>query len=140
MGEPAICDPITEEPKESKDVETIIAAAHTKEVSCAKPAYVCRTEQVEGELEDGAEVIIQTPPGQRSSSSNADQVLEWLSQTVHLCEYYALLVENGFDSLDRLADVTMEDLTHIGVVKLGRQKSIIKHARALSSDAEATSF
>ena len=51
-----------------------------------------------------------------------DEVIVWLSQTVGLEQYYAVLVYNGFDTLDRVSDITTADLEKIWIAKLGHQK------------------
>lgn len=43
---------------------------------------------------------------------------EWLS-AIGLNQYYQTLVQNGYDNMDFISDITLEDLKEIGITKLG---------------------
>lgn len=43
----------------------------------------------------------------------------WLSM-IGLSQYYKLLVENGYENIDFITDITWEDLQEIGITKLGK--------------------
>ena len=45
--------------------------------------------------------------------------------------YIGLMIENGFDSLDIIKTLTIQDLVDIGVDKLGHRKKIINEIRKL---------
>ncbi|XP_060716252.1 caskin-1 isoform X1 [Tachysurus vachellii] len=49
---------------------------------------------------------------------------EWLSQ-IGLSQYYQTLVQNGYDNMDFVSDITLEDLQEIGITKLGHQKKLM---------------
>lgn len=57
----------------------------------------------------------------------ATSVLGFL-KSVKLDQYHAVLDENGFDTMDSLAEITVEDLTEMKV-KLGHARLIIKHLK-----------
>lgn len=44
---------------------------------------------------------------------------EWLS-AIGLNQYYQTLVQNGYDNMDFISDITLEDLKEIGITKLGK--------------------
>lgn len=43
----------------------------------------------------------------------------WLSM-IGLSQYYKVLVENGYENIDFITDITWEDLQEIGITKLGK--------------------
>ncbi|XP_060083037.1 caskin-2-like [Ylistrum balloti] len=51
-------------------------------------------------------------------------VMEWL-HLLNLEQYHATLVNQGYDSVDYVTDITWEDLEEIGIQKLGHQKKIM---------------
>lgn len=42
----------------------------------------------------------------------------WLSM-IGLAQYYKVLVDNGYENIDFITDITWEDLQEIGITKLG---------------------
>ncbi|XP_076309518.1 uncharacterized protein LOC143224925 isoform X2 [Tachypleus tridentatus] len=64
-----------------------------------------------------------------------DTLLQWL-QLLRLEEYYETLCHQGYNSVDRVTELTWEDLEEIGIQKLGHQKKImlaIKRIKDLNS-------
>ncbi|XP_013794202.2 uncharacterized protein LOC106478222, partial [Limulus polyphemus] len=53
-----------------------------------------------------------------------DTLLEWL-QLLKLEEYYETLCHQGYNTVDRVTELTWEDLEEIGIQKLGHQKKIM---------------
>lgn len=51
-------------------------------------------------------------------------LLEWL-QLLRLEEYYGTLCQQGYDTVDKVTELTWEDLEDIGIQKLGHQKKIL---------------
>ncbi|KAJ8251837.1 hypothetical protein GJAV_G00225970 [Gymnothorax javanicus] len=45
---------------------------------------------------------------------------EWLS-LIGLSQYYQVLVQNGYENIDFITDITWEDLQDIGITKLGKE-------------------
>ena len=43
---------------------------------------------------------------------------EWLSH-LGLSQYYQVLVQNGYENIDFVSDISLEDLQEIGINKLG---------------------
>ncbi|NXT36954.1 CSKI2 protein, partial [Pelecanoides urinatrix] len=72
-----------------------------------------------------------------------DDLMDWLS-AIGLPQYHKKLVNNGYDSITIVTDLTWEDLQEIGINKLGHQKKImlaVKKLRDLHkslNQAEAT--
>ncbi|XP_023235653.1 caskin-2-like [Centruroides sculpturatus] len=65
-----------------------------------------------------------------------DCLLEWL-QLLQLEEYYETLCRQGYDTVDRVNELTWEDLEEIGIQKLGHQKKMvlaIKRIRDMDKD------
>ncbi|XP_051561440.1 caskin-1-like isoform X2 [Myxocyprinus asiaticus] len=56
---------------------------------------------------------------------------EWLS-AIGLNQYYQTLVQNGYDNMDFISDITLEDLKEIGITKLGHQKKLMLAVGRLS--------
>lgn len=44
---------------------------------------------------------------------------EWLSH-LGLSQYYQVLVQNGYENIDFVSDISLEDLQEIGITKLGK--------------------
>uniref|UniRef100_A0A9J8CJR1 Si:dkeyp-9d4.3 n=1 Tax=Cyprinus carpio carpio TaxID=630221 RepID=A0A9J8CJR1_CYPCA len=61
---------------------------------------------------------------------------EWLS-AIGLNQYYQTLVQNGYDNMDFISDITLEDLKEIGITKLGHQKKLMLAVKRLSESPEA---
>ncbi|XP_053410356.1 caskin-1 isoform X1 [Nycticebus coucang] len=55
----------------------------------------------------------------------------WLSM-IGLAQYYKVLVENGYENIDFITDITWEDLQEIGITKLGHQKKLMLAVRKLA--------
>ncbi|XP_056136801.1 caskin-1 [Lampris incognitus] len=55
---------------------------------------------------------------------------EWLSQ-LGLSQYYQVLVQNGYENIDFITDISLEDLQEIGISKLGHQKKLMLGVRRL---------
>lgn len=57
---------------------------------------------------------------------------DWLGNTVGLSQYYDILEKNGFDDLQSMGLLTMQDLNDIGITKRGHQKKLLFHAAHLT--------
>uniref|UniRef100_A0A8C6RDI5 Caskin-1 n=1 Tax=Nannospalax galili TaxID=1026970 RepID=A0A8C6RDI5_NANGA len=55
----------------------------------------------------------------------------WLSM-IGLAQYYKVLVDNGYENIDFITDITWEDLQEIGITKLGHQKKLMLAVRKLA--------
>ncbi|XP_009574826.1 PREDICTED: caskin-2 [Fulmarus glacialis] len=72
-----------------------------------------------------------------------DDLMDWLS-AIGLPQYHKKLVNNGYDSITIVTDLTWEDLQEIGINKLGHQKKImlavkkLRDLRKSLNQAEAT--
>ncbi|CAM9524480.1 unnamed protein product [Bubo scandiacus] len=80
-----------------------------------------------------------TKPGHRkkiASEINNLNIPEWLPEykpanlalwlsMIGLSQYYKVLVENGYENIDFITDITWEDLQEIGITKLGHQKKLM---------------
>uniref|UniRef100_A0A8C6Y3H3 CASK interacting protein 1 n=1 Tax=Naja naja TaxID=35670 RepID=A0A8C6Y3H3_NAJNA len=60
----------------------------------------------------------------------------WLSM-IGLAQYYKVLVENGYENIDFITDITWEDLQEIGIIKLGHQKKLMLAVKKLAEIQKA---
>ncbi|XP_022603642.1 caskin-1 [Seriola dumerili] len=56
---------------------------------------------------------------------------EWLS-AIGLNQYHQVLVQNGYENIDFITDITWEDLQEIGITKLGHQKKLMLAVKRLA--------
>ena len=63
--------------------------------------------------------------------ADEERVRMWLHNTVKLPQYYQLFIDQGFDDLETISDLTVDDLRSMGIDKLGHQKKLIKHVKKL---------
>ncbi|XP_077965437.1 uncharacterized protein LOC120824861 isoform X7 [Gasterosteus aculeatus] len=55
---------------------------------------------------------------------------DWLSH-LGLSQYYQVLVQNGYENIDFVSDISLEDLQEIGITKLGHQKKLMLGVKRL---------
>ncbi|KAM9770175.1 caskin-1-like isoform 4-T4 [Menidia menidia] len=55
---------------------------------------------------------------------------DWLSH-LGLSQYYQVLVQNGYENIDFVSDISLEDLLEIGITKLGHQKKMMLGVKRL---------
>lgn len=48
---------------------------------------------------------------------------DWLSH-LSLSQYYQVLVQNGYENIDFISDISLEDLQEIGITKLGKSPRV----------------
>ncbi|XP_028454302.1 caskin-1 isoform X3 [Perca flavescens] len=56
---------------------------------------------------------------------------EWLS-AIGLSQYHQVLVQNGYENIEFITDITWEDLQEIGIIKLGHQKKLMLAVKRLA--------
>ncbi|XP_048349279.1 caskin-1 isoform X3 [Sphaerodactylus townsendi] len=92
-----------------------------------------------------------TKPGHRkkiASEINNLSIPEWLPEykpanlalwlsMIGLAQYYKVLVENGYENIDFITDITWEDLQEIGITKLGHQKKLMLAVKKLAEIQKA---
>ncbi|XP_026540176.1 caskin-1, partial [Notechis scutatus] len=92
-----------------------------------------------------------TKPGHRkkiASEINILNIPEWLPEykpanlalwlsMIGLAQYYKVLVENGYENIDFITDITWEDLQEIGIIKLGHQKKLMLAVKKLAEIQKA---
>ncbi|XP_041532060.1 caskin-1 isoform X3 [Microtus oregoni] len=74
------------------------------------------------------------PPKKLESASASEgkaNLAVWLSM-IGLAQYYKVLVDNGYENIDFITDITWEDLQEIGITKLGHQKKLMLAVRKLA--------
>lgn len=55
---------------------------------------------------------------------------DWLTH-LGLNQYYQVLVQNGYENVDFVSDISLEDLQEIGITKLGHQKKLMLGVKRL---------
>ncbi|KAJ0033591.1 hypothetical protein NQD34_000698 [Periophthalmus magnuspinnatus] len=55
---------------------------------------------------------------------------DWLSH-LGLNQYYQVLVQNGYENIEFVSDISLEDLQEIGITKLGHQKKLMLGVKRL---------
>ncbi|TWW69442.1 Caskin-1 CASK-interacting protein 1 [Takifugu flavidus] len=87
-----------------------------------------------------------TKPGHRkklTSEINKVSVTEWLPEqkpanlgewlsAIGLSQYHQVLVQNGYENIEFITDITWEDLQEIGITKLGHQKKLMLAVKRLA--------
>ena len=63
---------------------------------------------------------------------DGEKVEEWLKDTVRLPQYYRVLMDQGFDDMESIGDITLDDLIKVGIDKIGHQKKILKYVQKLN--------
>jgi len=63
--------------------------------------------------------------------NDKERVQKWLKDKVKLPQYYELFIHQGFDDLESIADVTKDDLSQMGIDKVGHQRKILKNAEQI---------
>eukprot|EP01083_Nonionella_stella_P114948 340268_1 len=66
--------------------------------------------------------------------AEVENVHVWMNDTVKLPEYTHVLLENGYDDMQMVKDLTVEDLQDIGINKLGHARKIVKFAKKLNAN------
>nr|XP_027796727.1 caskin-1 isoform X2 [Marmota flaviventris] len=73
----------------------------------------------------------QLPKKLEPASEGKANLAVWLSM-IGLAQYYKVLVDNGYENIDFITDITWEDLQEIGITKLGHQKKLMLAVRKLA--------
>ena len=66
-----------------------------------------------------------------------DKVRVWMKGTVKLEQYTQILIDNGYDNMESIIDITMDDLQQMGVEKIGHKRKIYKNAQKLANINES---
>ncbi|XP_072415973.1 caskin-1 isoform X8 [Chiloscyllium punctatum] len=74
-----------------------------------------------------------------AQSETKNDLMEWLS-IIGLAQYYKTLVENGYENIEFITDITWEDLQEIGITKLGHQKKFMLAVKKLAEIQRATRY
>ncbi|XP_048465867.1 caskin-1 isoform X2 [Rhincodon typus] len=74
-----------------------------------------------------------------TQSETKNDLMEWLS-IIGLAQYYKTLVENGYENIEFITDITWEDLQEIGITKLGHQKKFMLAVKKLAEIQRATRY
>ena len=64
--------------------------------------------------------------GNIMGNAETEQLRFWMGTTVRLPEYTVLLIDNGFDRMDLLSNLSLDDLKEMGITKIGHRKKIME--------------
>ena len=70
---------------------------------------------------------------QREADVDGGRLKEWIENEVKLPQYFDLLMENGFEDMESMKDITMEHLQEIGISKLGHRVKFMKAVTTLKT-------
>ena len=65
-------------------------------------------------------------------NEDKQKVKNWLESEVELPQYLDVLIDNGFDNMERIKDLNKPYLTEIGITKLGHQVALLKNIDILN--------
>ncbi|XP_049576819.1 caskin-1 isoform X3 [Syngnathus scovelli] len=74
--------------------------------------------------------ISKLPSGDWLPEHKPGNLADFLSH-LSLSQYYQVLVQNGYENIDFISDISLEDLQEIGISKLGHQKKLMLGVRRL---------
>ncbi|KAL1005251.1 hypothetical protein UPYG_G00056670 [Umbra pygmaea] len=74
--------------------------------------------------------ISKLPSGDFLPDQKPAGLAEWLS-AIGLSQYYQVLVQNGYENIDFITEISWEDLQEIGITKLGHQKKLMLAVKRL---------
>eukprot|EP01083_Nonionella_stella_P300707 1028071_1 len=72
--------------------------------------------------------------------TDEEELKKWLSLVVKLPQYFEILLANGYDDLEAVAEVTFDELERIGMNKMGHRKKMMKCAARLRGDQDVTAI
>ena len=75
--------------------------------------------------------LSKTLEGTSDDLNDQKDVENWLKDKVKLSQYFQVFVEQGFDDLEHIKDITKEDLEQMGIDKVGHQRRILKQAKLI---------
>ena len=58
---------------------------------------------------------------------------KWMESEVKLPQYFELLIENGFEDMESIKDITMDHLRDMGIDKIGHRLKFMKSVAALKA-------
>jgi len=79
-------------------------------------------------------------PSQNSTGKNdseKEKVKQWLENTVKLPQYYHTFMEQGIEDLASVQDLTIQNLSDIGIENEGHQHQIMQHVQLLQQPQAA---
>lgn len=93
-----------------------------KDVSCCIQSRIRRSDEHKSTDASSSRSIITVPVSVCLSLCLIKANLaDWLSH-LGLSQYYQVLVQNGYENIDFVSDISLEDLREIGITKLGKIK------------------
>eukprot|EP01084_Bolivina_argentea_P023273 43402_1 len=90
------------------------------------------------DVEETLNEIMDTVLNEKEHEENKDELNEWFKTIygINKCDakqYYQLFVDNGYEVIDSLQYVDVEELKEMGIVKRGHQKLIINAINAINT-------
>eukprot|EP01084_Bolivina_argentea_P140750 247389_1 len=66
-----------------------------------------------------------------NNTNELNKIKLWLEDK-HLEQYYNVFISNGYDDMEKISDITFDELQQIGIKKMGHRKKIIKYAQKIN--------
>ena len=92
-----------------------------------------RVMKVEKQMKSLAKRLTETVGGGGGGGNDEtrQEVQDWLTDKVKLAQYFQVFVQQGFDDLESIKDITKDDLNAMGIDKVGHQRRILKQAEII---------
>ena len=65
--------------------------------------------------------------------SEDDKVKLWLKEDVKLPQYIDILIKNGYDDMECIQHITLDEMQQIGIDKMGHRHKILRYAQKLKN-------
>ena len=62
-----------------------------------------------------------------------EKLRKWMENEVKLPRYFHVLKENGFEDMESVLDLTLNEMKEMGIDKMGHRKRIMKHIAKLQA-------
>ena len=90
-----------------------------------------RVMKVEKQMASLSQRLTETVGGGGGNDESRQEVQQWLTDKVKLPQYFQVFVQQGFDELESIKDVTKDDLVAMGIDKVGHQRKILKQTELI---------
>lgn len=79
-------------------------------------------------LKEKVDVLQEAVKGHENKEETEEEKFrKWLQDEVKLPQYFGMLKQNGFDDMDSLQDLVEEDLSEMGIEKVGHRRRLMRN-------------
>ena len=90
-------------------------------------------ESVTSRISELSEDMTRLQERQGIQKKEESKLKKWMENEVKLPQYVDLLMENGFEDMESMRDITMEHLREIGIDKIGHRLKLMKSVAKLKA-------